>query len=263
MPKVGQYIPGDSFVHNLDPRIKIILTFFTTVLIFFLQNFWAYGIMYFAVFLVIFNTGVPIGKFFGILKGLILILILTVVFNIFSNRDGRILWSLGNLKITDESLKYAVKMFLRLVILVISSSIMTMTTQPMDLTAGLESLFSPLKRFGMPVGEFAIMISISLRFVPILQMEAERIYKAQLSRGADFENGNLIERAKKLLPLLIPLFTGALARADELSVAMESRCFEPGRERSKRCPLKFKRKDILALTTGFIFIAVLFIGERI
>lgn len=263
MPKVGQYIPGDSVIHNLDPRIKITLTFLTAVIVFFLQTFPAYGFLYSVIFFVIYKTGVPIKKFLSTLKGLFAILILTIFFNLFSNRSGEVLWSFKALKITDESAKYALKMFLRLVILVVSSSIMTMTTQPMDLTAGLESLFSPFKKFGMPVGEFAVMIAISLRFVPILQTEAERIYKAQISRGADFESGSFIERGKKLLLLLIPLFTGALSRADDLSVAMESRCFEPGKERTKRCPLKFSSKDYMSLIIGFLFLAGLLVLEKI
>lgn len=261
MPKIGQYIPRNSSIHSKDPRTKILVTLFFTVSIFFYSSFISYAIIFFAVFIIILKTGVPFGNFLNTIKGVVSILLLTVFFNLFWSKGGNIIWSLGIFKITDESLSYAVKMLLRLVLLVISSSIMTMTTSPMDLTAGIEAIFSPLKKFKLPIGEMATMISIALRFVPILLDEAERIYKAQASRGANFNSGNLIERAKKLLPILIPLFSAAISRADELSVAMESRCYSPGSSRTKRCPLCYKSADIIFIFGSVLFLAGLFLAE--
>lgn len=263
MPKIGQYIPGESFIHRLDPRIKIIATFLITVFAFLYSSWLSYIVLYLGIFIVILKTNVKFSNFLRTLRGIVFLLSITFFFNLFWSFDGEVIWSFWLLRITDKSLVHAVRMFLRLIIIVIASSIMTMTTQPMDLTQGLESLFSPLKKIGVPVGEMATMISIALRFVPILMTEAERIYKAQLSRGADFESGSLIERAKKLLPILVPLFAGALNRAEELSVAMESRCYVPGAKRTKRCPLKYRASDIFFISANIIILAGLFIWEKI
>lgn len=251
---LGQYYPADSILHRLDPRVKFLGTMAFVVSIFLFYSFVGYGVA--TVFLVamIALSKVPVKFMFKGLKAILLILMITVVFNIILT-PGEPLWQWGIIKITKEGLILAGKMAVRLTYLVIGSSIMTLTTTPNQLTDGLESLMRPLNRIKVPVHEIAMMMSIALRFIPILLEETDKIMKAQIARGADFENGNLIQKAKALVPLLVPLFISAFRRANDLAMAMEARCYHGGSGRTQMKPLHYRSRDYIALGIIGIYLA--------
>lgn len=255
---IGQYIPGDTIVHRLDPRVKIILTLLFIIALFFVKRVPTFLFMFLFIALVVWVSKTPPRVLIKGLKSMAVFIGIALFFNVFFYRGGTVLFEWKFIQITEEGLIFSLFMFLRIIFLIVGSSLMTLTTTPIELTDGLESLMSPLKRFGFPAGELAMMMSISLRYVPILIEEAEKIVKAQKSRGADFDTGSLKERAKKLLAILVPLFANAFRRADELAVAMESRCYFPGEERSRMKPLAFKKRDYIAFVlvgAFFIFVA--------
>ena len=191
------------------------------------------------------------------LKAIVMILMITVIFNLFLTPGERILVQVWKLKITDTGLRTAVFMAIRLIYLIVGSSVMTLTTTPNDLTDGLERLMGPLKKLRVPVHEVAMMMSIALRFIPILLEETDKIMKAQIARGADFENGNLIQKAKNLVPLLVPLFISAFRRANDLAMAMEARCYRGGEGRTKMKPLVYAKRDYAAYGVTVLFLAVI------
>nr|WP_300094984.1 energy-coupling factor transporter transmembrane component T [Sedimentibacter sp.] len=247
---IGQHYPVESPVHDLDPRVKIIITLAFLVSLFLIDSFSTYLIVVVFLAAAISISKVPI-KF--VLKGLrpiLMIIIITFVINLLMT-PGKIIFQAGFIKVTEEGLKQAGFMAIRLTLLIMGTSLLTLTTSPIILTDGIESLLKPFKRFGLPAHELAMMMTIALRFIPTLMEETEKIMKAQKSRGADFESGNIMSRAKNLVPLLVPLFISAFRRADELAMAMEARCYRGGENRTRMRQLKISKGDYAA---SFIFI---------
>ena len=252
---LGQYYPADSVLHRLDARTKFIGTMAFVVSVFVFRSFLGYGVATLFLAAMIALSKVPVKFMFKGLRSIFFILMITVVFNIFLT-PGEILWHWGILKVTKEGLIVAGKMTIRLTYLVIGSSLMTLTTTPNQLTDGLERLMKPLSYLKVPVHEIAMMMSIALRFIPILLEETDKIMKAQIARGADFENGNIIQKAKALVPLLVPLFVSAFRRANDLAMAMEARCYHGGSGRTQMKPLKYKGRDYLAFLILAAYLAV-------
>ena len=251
---LGQYYQTESVVHRLDPRVKQIATVIFIISLFVVNNFWGYLLA--ALFLagMIKLSHVPFKFMIKGMKAILFLLILTVVFNLFLT-PGEPLISLWKLTITKEGLRTAVFMAVRLSFLIIGSSVMTLTTTPNNLTDGMESLLKPLKRIHVPVHEISMMMSIALRFIPILLEETDKIMKAQIARGADFESGNLIKKAKSMVPLLVPLFISAFRRANDLAMAMEARCYRGGEGRTKMKPLIYKKRDYTAFAVLGLYLA--------
>lgn len=249
---LGQFFPGESFLHRLDPRSKIIFILLYIIFIFSIKNIAAYLVVGLFIFLCVKISKIPFKFMVKGLKPIAFFIFLTAVLNLFLT-PGRVLVELGFLKITYEGLELAIFMVLRLMFLILGTSLLTLTTSPISLTDGLEQLISPLKKIGVPSHEIAMMMTIALRFIPTLLEETDKIIKAQTARGADFESGNIIKRAKAMIPILIPLFMSAFRRADELSVAMECRCYQGGDGRTKLKVLKFKKGDLFGLLFVCIF----------
>lgn len=258
---IGQYYPVDSIIHRLDPRVKLIGTMAFIISLFIFKHFFGYIIA--AIFLVgvITLSKVPFGFIVKGLKAVMLLFLFTVTFNIFLT-PGREIWSFGFLKITEEGIQSALFMGIRLIFLIIGSSLMTFTTTPNHLTDGLERIMGPLKKVKVPVHEISMMMSIALRFIPILLEETDKIMKAQMARGADFESGGLMKRAQNLIPLLVPLFVSAFRRANDLAMAMEARCYNGGEGRTKMSPLRYHKLDAAAYLTLILYFAAL-IGMNI
>ena len=250
---LGQYYPADSVLHKLDPRTKLIGTVAFIVSLFLFKNWPGYAAATAFLAAVIVLSRVPFRYMIKGLKAIIILLLITVIFNMFIV-PGEVLWDFGLVKVTREGLSQAGFMAVRLIYLIIGSSIMTLTTTPNDLTDGLERVLGPLKLLRVPVHEIAMMMSIALRFIPILLEETDKIMKAQMARGADFENGNLIQRARNMVPLLVPLFISAFRRASDLAIAMEARCYRGGEGRTKMKPLLYEKRDYLAyaLLIGYL-----------
>lgn len=259
---IGQYYPSNSVIHRLDPRVKLIGTMVYIISLFlFGYNFW--GFLFTGTFLIgtILLTNVPVKYILKGLKAIIFLLLFTVSFNLFLT-PGDTVWKLGFLKITKEGLTIAGYMAIRLVSLILGSSLMTFTTTPNQLTDGIERLLGPLKILRVPVHEVAMMMSIALRFIPILLEETDKIMKAQQARGADFETGGLIKRAKAMVPILVPLFISAFRRAGDLAMAMEARCYRGGKGRTKMKPLKYKLRDYLAFLLFVVYIAAIVLFSK-
>lgn len=252
---LGQYYQTDSILHRLDPRVKLAGTLLYIVSLFFFRNFIGYFIAAMFLALVIKLSHVPFKFMVKGMKAILFLLLVTVVFNLFLT-PGETLVSLWKLTITKEGLRTAVTMAVRLVMLVIGSSIMTLTTTPNNLTDGMEKGMRPLRVFKVPVHEVAMMMSIALRFIPILLEETDKIMKAQIARGADFESGNLVKRAKALVPLLVPLFISAFRRANDLAMAMEARCYRGGEGRTKMKPLVYQKRDKAAYLCILFYLIV-------
>jgi energy-coupling factor transport system permease protein len=229
---IGQHYPSNSVIHKLDARVKLIATLIFMVSLFIIDKFWPYAIVLIALMATIKLSTIPAKYIMNGIKPLKWIIIFTFIINIFF-LPGDPIWSFGFIKITDQGVRQAVFMALRLILLVLGTSMLTLTTSPMDLTDGIERLLNPFNKIGLPVHELAMMMTIALRFIPTLLDETDKIMKAQMSRGADFESKNLISRAKNLVPLLVPLFVSAFRRAEELSMAMEARCYRGGYNRTK------------------------------
>lgn len=259
---IGQYYPADSVLHRLDPRVKLVGTFAFLVSLFVGKGLAAYAIATVFLAAVIKLSKVPFKMIMKGLKAIIIILLITVSFNLFLT-DGEIIFQLGFLKITKEGVSVAFFMALRLIYLVVGASLMTLATTPNDLTDGLESVLSPLKKIKVPVHEISMMMSIALRFIPILMEETDRIMKAQKARGADFETGNLIQKAKSMVPLLVPLFISAFRRANDLAMAMEARCYRGGEGRTKMKPLHYEQRDRMAYLILAVYLVIMIIAGRI
>ncbi len=253
---IGQYYPGDSVVHRLDPRVKIFIITLFIVAIFFVNTFIGYVPMLAFLLVVIAVSGIPPKAVFRGLKPLLFIIGITVFFNLILT-PGEVVFKLWVLNITKEGLRQAGFMALRLIFLVTGTSLLTFTTSPIALTDGIESILSPFKKIGVPSHELAMMMTIALRFIPTLMEETDKIMKAQMARGADFESGNVLRRAKNLVPLLVPLFVNAFRRADELATAMEARCYRGGEGRTRLKPLKLCTTDIVAAILSVVFFGAL------
>lgn len=259
---LGQYYPGRSVIHRLDARTKIIATLLYIVELFIVNNFWGFLIAAAALFAVIAASRVPLRFIFRGLTAIFLIIAFTFVLNLFMT-DGRVLWQWEFLKITAEGLSRAFFMAVRLVLLIIGSSVMTLTTKPIELTDGLEKLLKPLSRIGLPSHELALMMTIALRFIPTLMEETDKIIKAQQARGADFESGSLIQRARNLVPILIPLFVSSFRIASDLALAMEARCYHGGDGRTRMNEIHFHRGDAVAAVLMVLFLAVIIVSRQI
>lgn len=253
---IGQYYPANSVIHRLDPRIKLIGTIVYIVSLFLFHSYWGYLITGTFLITVILLSKVPLKFIFRGLKAVIFLLLFTVGFNLFLT-PGETVWQLGFLKITKEGLRTAGFMGIRLITLILGSSLMTFTTTPNQLTDGIESLLRPLKVIHVPVHEVAMMMSIALRFIPILLEETDKIMKAQQARGADFESGGLIKRAKAMVPILVPLFISAFRRASDLAMAMEARCYRGGKGRTKMKPLHYALRDGVAFLIYVAYITAI------
>lgn len=256
---LGQYYPAQSVLHRLDPRTKLLGTLLFMASLFIFCTFPGYGVATLFLGGVILLSKVPVSFMLRGLKSIFLILLITVVFNMLLT-PGRVLWQMGFLKVTYEGLVQAGKMSVRLVYLVVGSSVMTLTTTPNQLTDGLERLLRPLGRLHVPVHEVAMMMSIALRFIPILIEEIDKIMKAQIARGADFESGNILQRAKAMVPLLVPLFVSAFRRANDLAMAMEARCYHGGEGRTQMKPLRYQGRDYAAygIVLGYLAVGIFF-----
>lgn len=260
---LGQYYPVDSVLHRMDPRTKLFGTMVFIVSLFFANSLAAYGAATFFLILVIWLSKVPFGFMVRGLKAVMFLLLISVSFNLFLT-PGTEIFRIGFLKMTWEGLRLAGFMALRLVYLVIGSSVMTLTTTPNQLTDGLEKGLGFLKRVGAPIHEVSMMMSIALRFIPILVEETDKIMKAQMARGADFESGNLVQKAKSMVPLLVPLFISAFRRATDLAMAMEARCYHGGEGRTKMKPLRYARRDYIGyLVYAGYFSAVILLSSRV
>ena len=259
---IGQYYPAKSVIHKLDPRTKLFGTLVFIISVFLFHSIAGYAVA--TVFLagMILISTVPVKFIFKGLKAIFMILLITMVFNIFLT-PGEALVSFGIFKITKEGLSMAVRMAIRLVYLVIGSSLMTLTTTPNQLTDGLEKSLRPLNKIHVPVHEIAMMMSIALRFIPILMEELDKIMKAQLARGADFESGNFLHRLKNMLPILLPLFASAMRRANELAYAMDARCYHGGEGRTKMKPLRYGYRDMIGYISIVCYLIVLIAVDRI
>ena len=258
---LGQYYPGESFIHKLDPRIKIIATLIYIVSLFVMVDFISYifTILYLAACIII--SRVPLKFMLKGMKMIVFIIALTFLINMFMTK-GHPIAEFWIFTITREGLYQAVFMALRLFMLILGSSLLTLTTKPISLTDGIESLLNPFKRVGVPAHELAMMMSIALRFIPTLLEETDKIMKAQMARGADFESGNLMRRAKGLIPILVPLFISAFRRADELAMAMEARCYRGGENRTRMHQLKYTYRDWIAMGVTLLMLAIL-IAQRV
>lgn len=253
---IGQYFPGNSIVHKLDPRMKIVLIFLLIVSIFICKNIAGLGaIILFSVILVLISK-IPFKTVLKSIKPLVVIILLTAVLNIFYGK-GDALVQLGKLKITADGIETAVFMAVRIITLVVISSLLTYTTSPTELTDALERLLKPLKLIKIDVHSIAMTMTIALRFIPTLIEEIEKIMSAQKSRGADLESGSLIHRAKALIPVLIPLFVSAFRRAGELAYAMECRCYHGGEGRTKMKVMKLTARDFLSLAAVILFMVII------
>jgi len=252
---LGQYYQTDSVIHRLDPRVKLVSTVVFIISLFIVDNFIGYLIAAAFLFAVIKLSKVPFSFMVRGMKSILILLLFAVVFNLFLT-PGEVLVSFWKLKITKEGIRLAVMMAVRLMFLIIGSSVMTLTTTPNHLTDGLEKLLNPLKIFKVPVHEIAMMMSIALRFIPILLEETDKIMKAQIARGADFESGRLLQRAKALVPILVPLIVSAFRRANDLALAMEARCYHGGKGRTKMKPLKYQKRDAIAYIVLFAYLGL-------
>lgn len=257
---IGQYYPTQSAIHKMDPRFKILGTFFLLTLLFFVKSLLAYIPIFLFILLMTRIAGVPFKFVLRGLKPIVVIILLTMSINLFMT-PGTPIFTLWFLTMTFEGLWQATFMATRLMLLIMASSMMTFTTSPIELTDGIEHLLNPFKRIGVPAHEIAMMMSIALRFIPTLLEETDKIMKAQMARGADFETGSLIQRAKSLVPILVPLFISAFRRADELAMAMESRCYRGGNHRTRMQSLKYSHRDLYGALT-LILLLVLVMGTN-
>ncbi len=250
---LGQYYPGDSILHRLDPRVKIVGTLLYIISLFVFRS-WGFllGTLFLAA--VIRMSHIPVSFMVRGLKTIFILMLFTMGLNIFLTQ-GEVLWSWKFLHITKEGLAMAGKTGIRLVYLVMGSSLMTLTTTPTKLTDAIEKLLKPFRVIKVPAHEIAMMMSIALRFIPILMEETDKIMKAQMARGADFENGNLMKRVKALVPLLVPLFISAFRRANDLALAMEARCYAGGEGRTQMKPLRYETRDRIAYGILWIYLA--------
>ncbi|MEZ3477127.1 MAG: energy-coupling factor transporter transmembrane protein EcfT [Lachnospiraceae bacterium] len=258
---LGQYYQADSVIHRLDPRVKLGTTILFIISLFVFDGVGGYVTAALFLALVIRLSGVPFRFMVKGMKSIVFLLSITVIFNLFLT-PGEPILHLWKLTVTQEGVRLAVLLSIRLGFLIIGSSVMTLTTTPNQLTDGLEKMLKPLNKVKVPVHEIAMMMSIALRFIPILMEETDKIMKAQLARCADFESGNLVKKAKSLVPLLVPLFISAFRRANDLAMAMEARCYRGGEHRTKMKPLHYERRDYIAYLVVLCYLAAgVFLGK--
>lgn len=258
---IGQYYPAQSPIHRLDARLKLAVTFIFIVTLFLVNTFVGYVFVIACMGLVIKASRVPLKFMLKGLKSIIIIIMFTVFINLFMTQGETLLWQFGFLRLTLEGILLAAKMCIRLVLLIIGSSILTLTTTPIQLTDAIESVLRPFKKIGVPAHEIAMMMTIALRFIPTLLDETDKIMKAQQARGADFDTGNLVQKAKALIPILVPLFISAFRRAEELAMAMEARCYHGDENRTRMNVMRMQAADYRAAGIVAVY-TVLLIGLR-
>ena len=254
---LGQYYPGNSFIHRLDPRTKILTTLLLIVAVFLANSAMGYGALCAMVLFIIAVSGLPFMLVLKSVKPLLFIIVLTLALHALMGQGEHVLYHWKFIKVTEEGLRLGVQMAMRLILLLMISSILTFTTSPIVLTDGIEALLRPFRVIGVPAHELAMMMTIALRFIPTLMEETDRIIKAQTARGADFDSGNLLVKAKNMLPILVPLFISAFRRADDLAIAMEARCYRGGEGRTRMHQLAYRSGDAMAFVFAFAMIGVL------
>lgn len=257
---IGQYIDGNSFLHKMDPRAKIIGILLFMISLFSVNNFLGFGFIFMYAALIILISRVPFRFYIKGLKPLLFILIFTAAMQLFLT-PGKIIWQWWIFSVSLEGMKLAIFMCSRLILLVLITSVLTLTTTPVMLTDAIEELLHPFRKIGVPAHELAMMMTIALRFIPTLLEETDKIIKAQTARGADFDSGGLLNRTKALLPVLVPLFLSAIKRADELALAMEARCYHGSEGRTRMRELKYTMIDGVAIFSAFIFLGVIILSR--
>lgn len=258
---IGQYLPGDSVLHRLDPRAKFIALILFIISVFSVRTFSGYLVLGIVLFALLYASRLPLPYFFRGLRPVFYIMLFTLIVHFFMTKGGEVLLRLGPLTVESQGVFLGIFMILRIVFLVVSTSLLTLTTSPIALTDGLEYLMRPLAKIGVPAHEIAMMMTIALRFIPTLMEESEKIMKAQMARGADFESGNVFRRAKSLVPLLVPLFVSAFRRADDLAVAMEARCYRGGQGRTRLRELQAAPRDYISVTLMILLLLALTWGR--
>ncbi|WP_342513659.1 energy-coupling factor transporter transmembrane protein EcfT [Sporosarcina sp. FSL K6-1522] len=253
----GRYIPGTSFVHKLDPRSKLLFVFFFIIAVFLANNAVTYAVLLGATLFVIFSSRIRLYFIINGLKPIIFLIIFTLLMHIFFTKEGALLVDWGILKIYEEGLRQGIFISIRFLVLVLMTSILTLTTSPISITDGMEDLLGPFKRFKLPVHELALMMSISLRFIPTLMDETDKILKAQLARGSDISTGSIKQRIRAVVPLLVPLFVSAFKRAEDLAIAMEVRGYRGGEGRTRYRQLKWHWRDTVAMALFVVLVGVL------
>lgn len=256
---IGQYYPANSPIHKLDPRVKLFATLIYIIALFSYKGITGLVLIIAALAAVIKISKVPFKFMVKGLKSIVVLVLITACFNVFFTTGEHVYWEYGILHISDTGLINAGTMVVRLVMLIIGTSLMTLTTTPNQLTDGLEKSMAPLNKIHVPVHAIAMMMSIALRFIPILIEETDKIMKAQMARGADFEHGNILKRAKAMVPILVPLFVSAFRRADDLAMAMEARCYNGGEGRTKMKPLRYAKEDRIAYVYILAFLAIVLV----
>ncbi len=259
---LGQYYPTDSFIHELDPRTKILSVFMYIAGLFFINSFEGYIAVAAFLILVISASRIPVKSIVEGFKPLVLVVVLTLGSNIFMTKGSIILFQIGFIKVTQEGIVRTLFVGARLLLLIIGTIMLTLTTKPIKLTDGLEKLLSPLKKMGVRTHEIALMFNLTIGFIPTFAEEIDKISKAQIARGANFSSGSPIKRAKSMLPLLIPLFVGTFRRASELAMAMEARCYSGGNNRTKMAELEFNSKDYVASLLAAAFLTLVILQSR-
>ena len=259
---LGQYYPADSVVHKLDPRVKLFATMIYIIALFTFRGILGFAIITGMLIFMIKISKVPFSYIVKGLKAIVVLLLITAVFNLVFTPTGTEYWHWGPFHLTSTGIMNAVLMTIRLIYLIMGSSLMTLTTTPNSLTDGLEKLLHPLNKLHVPVHEISMMMSIALRFIPILLEETDKIMKAQIARGADMESGNLIQKAKAMIPILVPLFVSAFRRANDLAMAMEARCYRGGNGRTKMKPLIYKSADHMAYLITILYVVIAFVVGR-
>lgn len=259
---IGQFYPVDSPIHRLDARVKIVAVFCYLISLFVFSSFWGYFVVTLFLTGIIVLSHVPLSYILRGLKPILFLLLFTAFFNLFMTK-GEILFQWNFITITWEGLRKTLFMAMRLIYLILGSSMLTYTTTPNQLTDGIESLCKPLEKIKVPVHDFAMMMSLALRFIPILLDEANRIIQAQSSRGADFEEGNIFKRMKRMLSILVPLLVSATRRAYDLATAMEARCYHGGAGRTKMKPLQYKKTDYAAYAVVAAYVILIFVVTHV
>lgn len=251
---LGQYYPADSFTHKLDPRVKLLLVIAFIVMVFLVKNLIAYSAIILCVVIGTLVSRIPLIKVLKSIKGIIFLVLFTAVLNLIFHKGETVLWSWWRITISVEGIFFSLKMALRLILLVAGTTLLTYTTTPTGLTDGIESLMYPLKLIKVPTHDIAVIMSIALRFIPILSEEVDKIMMAQKARGASFDTGGIVKRAKALLPVLIPLFVSAFRRADELALALDARCYNATPNRTRYQVMKLSYRDVIAMLGTAVFL---------
>ncbi|HHT46907.1 MAG TPA: energy-coupling factor transporter transmembrane protein EcfT [Firmicutes bacterium] len=258
---LGHYLPGDSLLHKLDPRIKLLCLLVLIVTLFLVRTFWGFILFGAFIFIIFLIAKLPWRYFLRGLRPVLYIILFTLILHFLFTKGGKVYWRLGPLSVEEAGIYMGTFMTLRLILLVVTTLLITLTTSPISFADGIEFMLRPFRRLGIPGHEIAMMMTIALRFIPTLMEESDKIRKAQIARGADFETGNIFRRARNLVPLLVPLFVSAFRRADELAIAMEARCYQGGKGRTKMRELHTKPLDYFGLFTSFGMMLVILLGR--